>query len=149
MSDLHERLRADLKQAMRDRDAMRRDTIRLVEAAIKNVEIEQRSELSDADVLTVVRKQIRQREESIEQFRAAGRDELADVEAAEMAVLQEYAPALMTRDDVVAAARTAIEQAGAAGSGDKGKVMGPLMAALRGKADGRLVNEVVTELLGD
>lgn len=147
MSELRDRLREDLKTAMRAKDTVRRDTIRLLEAAIKNVEIEQREEADDAVVGQTIQKQIRQREESIEQYRAGGRDETADQEAAEMAVLQDYAPQLMDRDGVVAAARAAIEAAGATGASDKGKVMGPLMAELRGKADGRLVNEVVSELL--
>ena len=132
---------------MRAKDTVRRDTIRLLEAAIKNVEIEQRQELDDAAIAQTIQKQMRQREESIEQYRAGGRDELADQEAAEIAVLQDYAPQLMDREAVVAAVRAAIETAGASGPGDKGKVMGPLMAELRGKADGRLVNEVVSELL--
>ena len=147
MSELRDRLREDLKTAMRAKDKVRRDTIRLLEAALKNVEIEQRAELDDAGIGQTIQKQIRQREESIEQYRAGGRDELADQEAAELAVLQDYAPQLMDREGVFAAARAAIEAAGATGAIDKGKVMGPLMAELRGKADGRLVNEVVSELL--
>ena len=147
MSELRERLRDDLKTAMRAKDTLRRDTIRLLEAALKNVEIEQREEADDAVISQTIQKQIRQREESIEQYRAGGRDDLADQEAAEITVLQDYAPQLMDREGVVAAARAAIEAAGATGASDKGKVMGPLMAELRGKADGRLVNEVVSELL--
>ena len=140
-------MREDLKTAMRAKDTLRRDTIRLLEAALKNVEIEQRAELDDAGIGQTIQKQIRQREESIEQYRAGGRDELADQEAAELAVLQDYAPQLMDREGVFAAARAAIEAADATGAIDMGKVMGPLMAELRGKADGRLVNEVVSELL--
>ena len=147
MSELRERLRDDLKTAMRAKDTLRRDTIRLLEAALKNVEIEQREEADDAVISQTIQKQIRQREESIEQYRAGGRDDLADQEAAEITVLQDYAPQLMDREGVVAAARAAIEAAGATGASDKGKVMGPLMVELRGKADGRLVNEVVSELL--
>ena len=147
MSELRERLRDDLKTAMRAKDTLRRDTIRLLEAALKNVEIEQREEADDAVISQTIQKQIRQREESIEQYRAGGRDDLADQEAAEITVLQDYAPQLMDREGVVAAARAAIEAAGATGASDKGKVMGPLMMELRGKADGRLVNEVVSELL--
>ena len=147
MSELRERLRDDLKTAMRAKDTLRRDTIRLLEAALKNVEIEQREEADDAVISQTIQKQIRQREESIEQYRAGGRDDLADQEAAEITVLQDYAPQLMDREGVVAAARAAIEAAGATGASDKGKVMGPLMAELRGKTDGRLVNEVVSELL--
>ena len=147
MPDLRDQLRADLTAAMKARDELRRDTLRLVTAALKNADIEKGDPLDEAGLLQILQKQIRQREESIEQYRAGGRDDLADQEAAEIAVLQDYAPQLMDRDGVVAAARAAIEAAGASGATDKGKVMGPLMAELRGKADGRLVNEVVSELL--
>ncbi len=148
MSELRDRLRDDLKTAMRAKDTVRRDTIRLLEAALKNVEIEQRAELDDAGIGQTIQKQIRQREESIEQYRAGGRAELAEREAAEITVLQDYAPQQMDREAVAAAARVVIEAAGATDATDKGKVMGPLMAELRGKADGRLVNEVVSDLLG-
>jgi len=146
--DLRTRLREELRSAMRAGDTVRRDTIRLLEAAIKNAEIERRGPLEEADLVGLVQKQARQREESIEQYRAGGRADLADREAAELAVLQEYLPQQMSEDEVREAARAAIAKAGATGPADKGKVMGPLMAELRGKADGRLVNAVVSELLG-
>ena len=133
---------------MRAKDALRRDTIRLLQAAIKNADIEQRGEVDDAVVLTIIQKQLRQRQDSIEQFEAGGRDDLADRERAEIGVLEAYLPAQMDRDAIMAAAQAVVARTGASGPGDKGKVMGPLMGQLRGKADGRLVNEVVGELLG-
>lgn len=148
MAGLREQLRSDLKDAMRARDALRRDTIRFLEAAIKNIEIERREPLSDDDVLPLIQKQVKQRRDSIEQFRKGGREDLAEKEAAEISVLEAYLPAQLGRDDVVTAARAVIEQVGASGPGDKGKVMGPLMGQLRGQADGQLVNAVVSELLG-
>ena len=149
MPDLRDQLRADLTAAMRARDELRRDTLRLVTAALKNADIEKGDPLDEAGLLQILQKQIRQREESIEQYRAGGRDDLADREAAEIGVLEAYVPQQMSRDEVLEATRAAIARAGAEGPGDKGKVMGPLMGELRGKADGRLVNEVVTELLGE
>lgn len=144
---LRAQLREDLKDAMRAGQTVQRDTIRLLEAAIKNAEIERRAPLDDADVPAIIRKQVRQREDSIEQFQAGNRQDLADIERAEIEVLTAYLPAQMDRDAITAAAQAVIDRTGAAGPGDKGKVMGPLMAELRGRADGRLVNEVVAALL--
>ena len=149
MSELQTRLREDLKTAMKAKDVLRRDTIRLVAAAVKNAEIEKREPLDDSEVLQVVQKQIRQREESVEQYREGGRDDLADQEAAEIGILEVYVPEQMSREAIEEIVRATIGRVGASGGGEKGKVMGPLMGELRGKADGRLVNEVVTELLGD
>ena len=148
MAGLRERLREDLKGAMRARDVLRRDTIRLLQAAIKNADIEQRAEVDDAVVLTIIQRQVRQRQDSIEQFEAGGREDLAARERDEIGVLETYLPAQMDRDAIRAAAEAVIARTGASGPGDKGKVMGPLMGQLRGQADGRLVNEVVGELLG-
>ena len=148
MAGLRDQLREDVKTAMRAKDALRRDTIRLLQAAIKNADIEQRGEVGDAVVLTIIQKQLRQRQDSIEQFEAGGREDLADRERAEIGVLEAYLPAQMDRDAIMAAAQAVVARTGASGPGDKGKVMGPLMGQLRGKADGRLVNEVVGELLG-
>ncbi len=148
MPSLRDRLRDDLKDAMRARDAVRRDTIRLVEAAIKNAEIEKRgSELSEQDIQAILQRQVKQRQDSIEQYEQANRSDLADAERAEIAVIEAYLPQQMSRDEIEAAARAAIEQLGASGPGDRGKVMGRLMAELRGKADGAQVNAVVSDLL--
>ena len=148
MAGLREQLREDLKGAMRAKDVLRRDTIRLLQAAIKNADIEQRAEVDDAAVLTIIQRQVRQRQDSIEQFEAGGREDLAARERDEIGVLETYLPAQMDRDAIRAAAEAVIARTGASGPGDKGKVMGPLMGQLRGQADGRLVNEVVGELLG-
>ena len=148
MVELREQLRQDLKDAMRARETVRRDTIRLLEAAIKNAEIEARGSIDEADLHGLIQKQVRQRQESITQFVAGARPDLADRERAEITILQAYLPAQMDRDAVTQAARAVIDRTGASSPGEKGKVMGPLMAELRGRADGRLVNEVVSELLG-
>ena len=150
MPSLRERLRDDLKDAMRARDATRRGTIRLVEAAIKNAEIEKRGgELSEQDIQAILQRQVKQRQDSIEQYEQAGRSDLADVERAEIAVIEAYLPQQMSRAEIEAAAREAIQQTGATGPSDRGKVMGQLMPQLRGQADGATVNAVVSDLLAD
>ncbi len=144
---LKQKLTDDLKQAMRDGDTVKRSVIRLVMAAIKNAEIARQTTLEDADILGVIAKEIRQRKESIEAFKQGKRADLVSQEEAEMAVLEKYLPKQMSRDEVVAEARKVIAEVGASGLGDKGKVMPQLIARLKGRADGREINEVVTELL--
>lgn len=134
---------------MRARDALRRDTIRMVEAAIKNAEIDKRgSELAEADVLAILQRQVKQRRESIDQFRQGGREDLAEKEQQEITVIEQYLPAQLSRDEIEARAQAVIDQLGASGPGDRGKVMGMLMRDLRGEADGAVVNAVVSDLLG-
>jgi len=144
---LKEKLNADLKQAMKSGDTTKRNVIRLVLAAINNAEIAKQAKLSDGDVIGVIQKEIRQRQESITAFKQGNRPDLQSVEEAEMAVLQTYMPAQVSHDDIVAAAKRVIAETGARGPADKGKVMPKLIAELKGKADGREINTVVTELL--
>ena len=149
---LRDQLRADLHDAMRARDAVRRNTIRMLEAAIKNAEIERRqrnAELAEADVLAILQRQVKQRRDSIEQFEQGGRNDLADNERAEIAIIEAYLPQQLSREEVAARARAVIAQVGASGPSDRGKVMGPLMRGLRGLADGGMVNAVVGELLSE
>jgi uncharacterized protein YqeY len=147
-SGLKQKLTDDLKQAMRDGDKVKRSAIRLAIAAIKNTEIARQTALEDADILGVIAKEVRQRKESIEAFKQGGRQELVAQEEAELAVLEQYLPQQMTRDEIMAEARRVIEEVGAQGPRDKGKVMPQLIAKLKGRADGREINDVVTELLG-
>ncbi len=147
-SELKERLAGDLRQAMRGGDKVRRSVIRLVLAAIGNAEISRQAALEDTDILGVIAKEARQRQESIEAFRQGKRPDLMAQEEAELAILGEYLPKQMTREEVIAAARWVIEEVGAQGPADKGKVMPKLIAQLKGRADGREVNAVVTGLLG-
>jgi uncharacterized protein YqeY len=144
---LKQKLTDDLKQAMREGDTVKRSVIRLTMAAIKNAEIAKQKALEDADILGIIAKEVRQRKESIEAFKQGNRPELVAQEEAEMAVLEQYLPKQMTRDEIIAEARKVIDEVGAQGLSDKGKVMPQLIARLKGKADGREINEVVTELL--
>jgi len=147
-ADLKQKLTDDLKQAMRAGDKVRRSVIRLAMAAIKNAEIARHAALDDTDILGIIAKEARQRQESIEAFRQGNRQDLVAQEEAELAVLKEYLPRQMTREEIIAAARQVIEEVGAQGPSDKGKVMPQLIAQLKGKADGREINAIVTELLG-
>ena len=146
-ASLKQKLSDDLKQAMRSGDTLKRGAIRMLMAAINNAEIARQAKLEDSDILGVIAKEVRQHHESIEAFKQGNRQDLVDKEEAELAVLQAYLPQQMTRAEVVAAAQKVIAEVGAAGPGDKGKVMPRLMAQLRGRADGREINEVVSELL--
>ncbi len=146
-TNLKERLSNDLKQSLRSRDKLRCSTIRLLLAAIKNTEIARQVTLDDASILGVIAKEIKQRQESIEAFKKGNRPDLVAKEEAEMAVLSAYLPKQASHDEIIALAKKIIDEAGAKGLGDKGKVMPKIIAELRGKADGREINAVVTELL--
>ncbi len=146
-ANLKQKLTDDLKQAMRSGDKVRRSVIRLLLAAIGNAEIARRAALEDADILGIIAKEVRQRRESIEAFKQGNRHDLVIQEEVELAILQEYLPQQMSREEIVEAARRVIEEVGAQGPSDKGKVMPKLIAQLKGRADGREINAAVTELL--
>ena len=148
MSTLKERFQADLADAMRSRDETRKSALRMLIAAVKNAEIEARAPLDDAAAIVVVQKQAKQRRESIVEFQKGNRPDLVAKEEGELAILETYLPQQATRDEVEAAARKQIADTGAAGARDIGKVMPPLVKQFAGRADGRLINEVVRELLG-
>lgn len=144
---VREQLDDDIKQAMRAGEAARRDVLRFLKSAIHNEEIEKHQELDEEGILAVVGKQVKQRRESIEMFRQASRNDLVAKEEGELAILAAYLPEQMSREEILELAKQAIAESGAASPSDKGKVMGRLMPQVKGKADGTIVNEVVTELL--
>ena len=146
-ASLRQKLGDDLKQAMKSGDEVKRSVIRLLMAAITNTEIARQASLEDADILGIVAKEVRQRKESIEAFKQGNRQDLVAREEAELAILEGYLPQQVTREEIVEAARRIIGEVGAEGPGDKGKVMPKIIAQLKGRADGREINEVVTELL--
>ena len=147
-ASLKEKLNSDLKRAMKRGDTVRRSVIRLVLAAVKNVEIARQTTLEDTDILGIIAKEARQRQESIDAFRQGDRHDLVVKEEEELTILREYLPKQVSREEIIVAARQIIAEVGAEGSRDKGKVMPKLIAQLKGKADGREINAVVTELLG-
>ena len=144
---LKEKITEDMKAAMRAKESEKLATIRLLTAAIKQREVDERIELSDDQVLSVIEKMIKQRKDSITQFEAGGRQDLADIEKAEMAVLSAYMPAQMSDAEVQAEVAAAVAQVGAAGPQDMGKVMGVLKGKLAGRADMTAVSAQVKAAL--
>ena len=137
----------DMKTAMRAKDSERLGTIRLLQAAMKQKEVDERIELDDAAVVAIVDKLIKQRKDSIAAFEQAARQDLADKEKAEMTVLQAYLPERMSADEVTAAVKAIVAEVGAAGPGDMGKVMGVVKTRLAGKADMGQVSAAVKAAL--
>ncbi len=146
-SEMKDKLNAEFRQAMRDKDTLRRSVLRMVLAAVQNAEIARRSELSDGDVLGILSKEVKQHEESIQAFKEGNRLDLMEKEQAELAILLEYLPKQLSREEIIAEAKQAIEEVGAQGPRDKGKVMPKIIAKLKGQADGKEINDIVTELL--
>jgi uncharacterized protein YqeY len=156
-----QKLNTDLKQSMRDKTELRTSTIRLLISAIRYAEMKKQDAefnkhpdadlklitMTDPDILGVIAKEIKQREDSVAAYTAGKRQDLADKEAAEMAILKTYMPVQMSQEEVLVEAKAIIAEVGAKGPSDKGKVMGKLVAKLKGKADGQMINGVVTELL--
>ncbi|EKE70233.1 GatB/YqeY domain-containing protein [Gallaecimonas xiamenensis] len=132
---LKEQLTDAQKDAMRAKDKLRLGTLRLTLSAIKQVEVDERRELSDDDVIAIITKMIKQRRDSISQYENAGRQELADAEAAEIVVLQDFLPKQLSGDEIAALIEQAITATGAAGPADMGKVMGWLKPKLQGRAE--------------
>jgi uncharacterized protein len=137
------RIEKDFVVAYKAKDQVRVQVLRLLKAAMKNRQVEAMRELSEEDVLSLLAKQVKQREESIEQFSAAGRTDLSDKEAAEMAVLKEYLPAPLSPAELEALVLEAVRASGAAGPKDMGKVMALLMPQVQGRADGKAVSGLV------
>ena len=144
---LKDQIASDLKQALKESDETRKRTVRLLMSAVHNAEIEKRAELDDGGVLALIAKQVKQRHDSAEEFRRGNRQDLVDKEESEAVILQAYLPPAMSREEIEAAARKVIAEVGAQGPRDMGKVMGPLTAQLRGRADGAEISAVVRELL--
>jgi uncharacterized protein YqeY len=144
---LKEQITEDMKTAMRAKDAERLATIRLLLAALKQKEVDERVELDDAMVVAIVDKMVKQRKDSIAAFTTGGRIDLADKEAAEIKVLEVYLPQRMSAEEVTVAVKAIVEQLGAKGPGDMGKVMGAVKTQLAGKADMGQVSAAVKAAL--
>ena len=146
---LKDKITEDMKAAMRARDSARLSTVRLLLAAMKQKEVDERVDLTDADILAIIEKMLKQRRESIAQFEKAARNDLADVEKAEIVVLSGYLPQQLSEAEVVEALVAAITESGAAGPKDMGKVMGLLKSRLAGRTDmGKLSGLVKAKLTG-
>ncbi len=144
---LKQRLQEDLKEALRSHDKRRKSVIRMALAAITNAEVEHGGILDDAEVSAVLQREVRRRMETITELWQANRPDLLDAEEAELAILEQYLPRLMSREEIAKEARQVILEIGATGVGQLGAVMRQLMPKLKGRADGSMVNQVVRELL--
>ena len=144
---LRERLQTEMKEAMKSRDALRLSTIRMVISSVKNRDIELRRELGDAEITETIVTLCKQRRESIRLFKEAGRQELVDKEEAELALLTEFLPRQLTREELESLVDKAIAETSATSGKDMGKVMKALLPSVSGRADGKLVSEVVKEKL--
>ncbi len=144
---LKEQITEDMKSAMRAKDSARLGTIRLLQAAMKQKEVDERVELDDVAVIAIVDKLIKQRKDSVAAYVSAQRQDLADIETAEIAVLEVYLPARLSADEIQAAVAAIVADVGAQGPGDMGKVMGAVKTRLAGKADMGLVSAAVKAAL--
>ncbi len=144
---LQERLSADLKEAMKSGDKVRVSTLRMIKSAVKYAEIAAMKTLDDEATIEIFSREAKKHRESIGEFKKAGRQESVEAEEAELAIILEYLPQQMSREEIALLVQQVVEQVGAQSPNDKGKVMPKLMPQVKGKADGKLVNEVVTQAL--
>lgn len=146
---LQQRLESAMRDSMRARDEQRTQTLRMAMAAAHNQRIARGRDLTDEEVVDVLSKQVKQRRESIAMFRDAGREDRAAAEEAEAAILAEFLPEQLSEDEIVSLARAAIAETGASSPSDMGRVMGTLSPRTKGRADGRVVSDVVRRLLAE
>ncbi|WP_073087902.1 GatB/YqeY domain-containing protein [Selenomonas ruminantium] len=144
---LKEQLTADMKEAMKNKEKERLAVIRMVRGAIRQQEIDGQKELGEEDVIAVISKEVKMRRDSIEEFQKGGREDLVAKTQAEIDVLMPYLPAQLSEDEVRELVKAAVEQTGAASPKDMGKVMGVLMPKVKGRADGKMVNNIVKSFL--
>ncbi|WP_345972297.1 GatB/YqeY domain-containing protein [Sulfurimonas diazotrophicus] len=145
--ELKDQIRNDIKEAMKAKEVQRRDALRLLSSAMKQIEVDERKELSDDDVIAIIQKQIKQRNDAAAQYKDAGRDELYDKEMAEIAVFETYLPAQLDDAELESAVKAIIEKTGASTMKDMGKVMGMASKELAGQADGKRISGCVKTLL--
>lgn len=145
---LEEQIQKDYVQSMKDRDVLRSSTVSFLRAQLKNVRIEKRSDhLEDSDVIGVIKKQIKQRQDSIEQYQKGGRQDLADKESAELAILKGYLPQEMSESELMDVVLEAVKESAAGSMKDMGKVMKIVASRVQGKADNRIVSELVKKAI--
>lgn len=145
---LKEKLKEDLKTAMKAKDTVKLSSIRMANSAIRNKEIEVKRELEDSEIEALLASEVKKRREAMEQYKNAGREDLAQKEEAEMAVFMSYMPEQMSEEDLRKIVRETIGETGASGMKDMGAVMKAIMPKVKGRADGSAVNRLVKEELG-
>ena len=148
MSELKKRLQEDLKQAMKEKDTFKRDTVRFLMSAIKQVEVDTRKELTDADIIKIIQKSVKQREDAAAQYKEGGREDLYEKEMQEAEILKSYLPKQLSDEELEAKLKEIIAEVGATSLKDMGKIMGVATKKLAGVADGKRINETVKKLLG-
>jgi uncharacterized protein YqeY len=147
MSEVKAKLQEDLKSAMKEKDVFKRETIRFLMSAIKQVEVDERRDLSNDDIYKIIQKSVKQREEAAKQYREADRPDLYEKEEKEAALLKEYLPAQLSDQELKSVVEETIAQTGATGIKDMGKVIKSVMAKVGSTADGKSVSNLVKELL--
>lgn len=145
--NLNAQIKSDIKDAMRAKDKQKRDTLRNIQVAVKDIEVNQRREVTDADVEAILVKYAKQREDAMAQFKEAGREDLVEKELAELAIVKTYLPEPMSDEELESTLKDVISEAGATSMRDMGKVMGKAKAVIGSKADGGRINIVVKRLL--
>ncbi|MDF1881900.1 GatB/YqeY domain-containing protein [Sulfurimonas sp. MAG313] len=148
MSALLTQIKNDMKEAMKAKEVAKRDALRLLLAAVKQIEVDERKELTDEDVNKIIQKQVKQRQDSAAQFKEAGRDDLLEKEESEIAIFMVYMPKQLDDTELENTLKDIIKEVGASTMKDIGKVMGKASKSLAGKADGKRINECVKSLLG-
>lgn len=144
---LKERLMDDLKEAMKEKDKLRKSVITLVRSAIKQYEVDHRVELDDEGILDIMAKQVKQKRDAIEEFTKGQREDLVDEAKAEIEVLMEYLPQQLTEDEITQIVSQTVDEVGANSMKDMGKLMSVLMPKFKGRADGKVVNKIVRQFL--
>lgn len=145
--NLKEQINNDIKTAMKEKNAPLRDALRLLSSAMKQIEVDERKELSDDDIIKIIQKQVKQRNDAMSQYRDAGREDLYEKEASEAAIFETYLPKQLSDDELESAIKEIIAQVGAESMKDIGKVMGAASKSLGAQADGKRINECAKALL--
>ena len=144
---LKEQLKSDLKDAMRAKDIVKRDSIRSINTMIKQIEVDERKDMSDEEVIALIQKGVKTRTESISQYKSAGRDDLVEKEQAEIDIFSDYLPKQLTDDELQSIIQAIIKETNASSMKDMGKIMNPAKSKIGGGADGKRINEMVKKLL--
>jgi len=147
MSDIRAQINTEIKEAMKAKDVPKRDALRLLSSAFKQIEVDERKELNDADVIAIIGKKVKQGQDSIAQYKDAGRDDLASIEETELSYFMNYMPKQLTSEELEVEVAGIIKQVGAESMKDMGKVMGVASKKLAGITDGKAINEMVKKLL--
>ncbi|GIO55628.1 GatB/YqeY domain-containing protein [Paenibacillus cellulositrophicus] len=145
--NLSERLNEDMKQAMKSKDKFKLSTIRMVRSTIKNLEIDLKRTLDDNEVLDILSREIKQRKDALQEFQKADREDLAEHAKAEIEIIGQYLPAQLSEEEIKVIVQQTIQETGASSKADMGKVMSALMPKVKGRSDGKLVNQVVQQFL--